>query len=110
MQMAWEKLVTVAIDDAKHYIGQLEVHLLVNGIELPNQTLQQSVDKIWRCKMLACGEWVRPSDDVTDARTGDATGVGQERLNDVIRLKDDLQSERLKGDLEREIQALVNVQ
>ncbi len=37
-------------------------------------------------------------------------GVGQERLNDVLRLKDDLQSERLKGDLEREIQALVNVQ
>jgi len=37
-------------------------------------------------------------------------GIGQERLEDVLRLKDDLQSERLKGDLEREIQALFNVQ
>jgi hypothetical protein len=37
-------------------------------------------------------------------------GVGQERLEDVLRLKDDLQSERLKDDLEREIQALIKVQ
>gem|GEM_PF-549254 len=108
MQMAWEKLVTVAIDDAKHYIGQLEVHLLVNGIELPNQTLQQSVDKIWEMQ----DDWLAASgfDQAMMLRTlvlAMQQGVGQERLNDVLRLKDDLQSDRLKGDLEREIQALV---
>lgn len=111
MQMAWERLVTVAIDDAKHYIGQLEVHLLVNGIELPNQTLQQSVDKIWEMQ----DAWLAASgfDQAMMLQTlvlAMQRGIGQERLEDVLRLKDDLQSERLKGDLEREIQALINVQ
>ncbi|MCY1691719.1 helix-turn-helix transcriptional regulator [Exiguobacterium sp. SL14] len=110
MQMAWEKLVAVAIDDAKHYIGQLEVHLLVNGIELPNQTLQQSVDKIWEMQ----DAWLAASgfDQAMMLRTlvlAMQQGVGQERLEDVQRLKDELQSERLRDDLEQEIQALVNV-
>lgn len=111
MQTAWEKLVALAIDDAKHYIGQLEVHLLVNGIELSNQTLQQSVDKIWEMQ----DAWLAASgfDQAMMLRTlvlAMQQGVGQEQLEDVQRLKDELQSERLKGDLEREIQALVNVQ
>ena len=111
MRIAWEKLVAVAIDDAKHYIGQLEVHLLVNGIELPNQTLQQSVDKIWEMQ----DAWLAASgfDQAMMLRTlvlAMQQGFGQEQLEEVQRLKDELQSERLKGDLEREIQALVNVQ
>jgi len=111
MQIAWENLVAVAIDDAKHYIGQLEVHLLVNGIELPNQTLQQSVDKIWEMQ----DAWLAASgfDQAMMLRTlvlAMQQGVGQERLEDVQRLKDELQSERLRDEIEREIQALVNVQ
>ncbi|UKS57109.1 helix-turn-helix domain-containing protein [Exiguobacterium acetylicum] len=111
MQMAWEKLVAVAIDDAKHYIGQLEIHLLVNGIELPNQTLQQSVDKIWEMQ----DAWLAASgfDQAMMLRTlvlAMQQGVGQERLEDVQRLKDELQSERLRDDLEQEIQALINIQ
>lgn len=111
MQTAWEKLVALAIDDAKHYIGQLEVHLLVNGIELSNQTLQQSVDKIWEMQ----DAWLAASgfDQAMMLRTlvlAMQQGVGQEQLEDVQRLKDELQSERLKDNLEREIQALVNVQ
>lgn len=111
MQMAWENLVAVAIDDAKHYIGQLEVHLLVNGIELPNQTLQQSVDKIWKMQ----DAWLAASgfDQAMMLQTlvlAMKRGVGRERLEDVQRLKDELQSERLRDDLEQEIQALVNAQ
>lgn len=111
MKIAWENLVAVAIDDAKHYIGQLEVHLLVNGIELPNQTLQQSVDKIWEMQ----DAWLAASgfDQAMMLRTlvlAMQQGVGQERLEDVQRLKDELQSERLRDEIEREIQALVNVQ